>query len=49
MFEIGVCRFCGAEYLLGKVTEGEGLMRFSRPLLPGHAIDRLLLGEPADR
>jgi ATP-dependent helicase YprA (DUF1998 family) len=45
VFELGVCRFCGAEYLLGEISRGEGLDVFSSAGAAWTRYDRLLWGE----
>src|SRR5262249_12090659 len=47
MFELGVCRACRAEYLVGQIREldGEETMAVAPEL---RALDYLLLGEPVD-
>lgn len=45
MFEIGVCRFCGAEYLLGRIERGGVRDRFSAVGASWTTFDRLLWGE----
>ncbi len=47
MFELGVCRFCGAEYLLGQIMQKEGRRLFSPVGASSTSYDRLLWGESA--
>jgi hypothetical protein len=47
MFELGVCRACRAEYLVGQIRELDGEYTMA-PVPELHALDYLLLGEPID-
>lgn len=46
MFELGVCRHCRAEYLIGQLDLASGVFAPSSPTLA--RTDYLLLGEPTD-
>lgn len=48
MFELGVCRFCGAEYLLGRIASGYGQTCFFPVNAAWNLYDRLLWGEEAE-
>jgi ATP-dependent helicase YprA (DUF1998 family) len=47
MFELGVCRNCRAEYLIGQVEDTDDGQRF-KPAAEFRSVDYLLLGEPLD-
>jgi ATP-dependent helicase YprA (DUF1998 family) len=47
MFELGVCRACRAEYLVGQIRDIDGEATMA-PVPELRALDYLLLGEPID-